>query len=45
MVAIKEAINYRGGIQGDANVNPNRDSPNGYPTVKHAELQLVTLSH
>ena len=26
-------------------VNPNRDSPNGYPTVKHAELQPVTLSH
>ena len=26
-------------------VNPNRDSPNGYPTVKLAELQPVTLSH
>ena len=26
-------------------VNPNRDSPNGYPTVKLAELQPITLSH
>ena len=26
-------------------VNPNRDSPNGYPKVKHAELQPVTLLH
>ena len=26
-------------------VNPNRDSPNGYPTVTLAELQPVTLSH
>ena len=24
---------------------PNRDSPNGYPTVRPAELQSVTLSH
>ena len=29
----------------DANVNPNRDSPNSYPTVTLAELQPVTLSH
>ena len=26
-------------------VNPNRDSPNGYPTVQHAELQPDTLAH
>ena len=26
-------------------VNPNRDSPNGYPTVTPAELQPVTLAH
>ena len=26
-------------------VNPNRDSPNGYPMVKCAELQPVTLAH
>ena len=26
-------------------VNPNRDSPNGYPTVTPTELQPVTLSH
>ena len=26
-------------------LNPNRDSPNGYPTVRPAELQSVTLSH
>ena len=26
-------------------VNPNRDSPYGYPTVKRAELQPVTLAH
>ena len=26
-------------------VNPNRDSPNGYPMVTLAELQPVTLSH
>ena len=24
---------------------PNRDSPNGYPTVRPAELQSGTLSH
>ena len=24
---------------------PNRDSPNGYPTVRPAELQSATLSH
>ena len=24
---------------------PNRDSPNGYPTIRPAELQSVTLSH
>ena len=24
---------------------PNRDSPNGYPTVRPAELQSITLSH
>ena len=24
---------------------PNHDSPNSYPTVRHAELQPVTLSH
>ena len=27
------------------NVNPNRDSPNGYPTVTPTELQPVTLAH
>ena len=26
-------------------VNPNRDSPNGYPTVTREELQPVTLAH
>ena len=26
-------------------VNPNRDSPNGYPTVMPTELQPVTLAH
>ena len=26
-------------------VNSNRDSPNGFPTVTHAELQPVTLAH
>ena len=26
-------------------VNPNRDSPNGYPTVTPTELQPVTLAH
>ena len=26
-------------------VNPNRDSPNGYPSVKRAKLQPVTLAH
>ena len=26
-------------------VNPNRDSPNGYPTVTPTELQPITLSH
>ena len=30
----------RGGV-----LIPNRDSPNGYPTVRPAELQSVTLSH
>ena len=27
------------------NVNPNRDSPNGYPTVTPTELQPITLAH
>ena len=31
--------------EGVSIVNPNRDSPNGYPTVKRAELQPVTLAH
>ena len=26
-------------------VNPNRDSPNGYPMVTPTELQPVTLAH
>ena len=26
-------------------VNPNRDSPNGYPTVTPTELQPITLAH
>ena len=26
-------------------VNPNRDSPNGYPTATPTELQPVTLAH
>ena len=26
-------------------LNPNRDSPNGYPTVTPTELQPVTLAH
>ena len=26
-------------------VNPNRDFPNGYPTVTPTELQPVTLAH
>ena len=26
-------------------VNPNCDSPNGYPTVTPTELQPVTLAH
>ena len=29
----------------DLCVNPNRDSPNGYPTVTPTELQPVTLAH
>ena len=29
----------------DNSVNPNHDSPNGYPTVMHAELQPITLAH
>ena len=29
----------------DDGVNPNRDSPNGYPTVTPTELQPVTLAH
>ena len=32
-------------IDGDISVNPNRDSPNGYPTVTPTELQPVTLAH
>ena len=35
----------RGPGNGGRGVNPNRDSPNGYSTDKHAELQPVTLSH
>ena len=33
------------GLWGELHVNPNRDSPNGYSTVKRVELQPVTLSH
>ena len=29
----------------EVDVNPNRDSPNGYPTVKRAKLQPITLAH
>ena len=29
----------------EVDVNPNRDSPNGYPTVTPTELQPVTLAH
>ena len=35
-------IRFRGAM---TTVNPNRDSPNGYPTVTPTELQPVTLSH
>ena len=31
--------------QEESNVNPNRDSPYGYPTVTPTELQPVTLAH
>ena len=37
---IKYVIHHRHLI-----VNPNRDSPNGYPTVTPTELQPVTLAH
>ena len=33
------------GVEWELYVNPNRDSPNGYPTVTPTELQPVTLAH
>ena len=42
----KARLNVHGGQQEHGvHVNPNRDSPNGYPTVTPAELQPVTLAH
>ena len=40
-----KTLNIAGARSINVSVNPNRDSPNGYPTVTPTELQPVTLAH